>query len=97
MDVGLRPPQRPKIEIDIVKPDSTKYLDDQNEIADIGSEYPTPEQQAVDPEVSVHSAIVRHLERMQTDLAALLSRWRRVAPGAFEPDDDDAEDAGVDD
>jgi hypothetical protein len=42
-----------------------------------------PEGKVEPTEASLHSAVLENLERMQSDLAALVSKWTRFAPGEF--------------
>jgi hypothetical protein len=73
------PPQSPKIN----KADDSDLAADtghQDSPSETEHDDLTPEQRAAHFESSVHSTIVANLERMQTDLAILLTRWRSLAP-----------------
>lgn len=83
------PPQRPKVEFKIVDQDETESIETKNGSPEVDTDDLTSEQQAVRTEASVHSAIVKNLERMQTDLATLLTRWKSAVPLESELDENE--------
>lgn len=94
MPFFVLPPQRPTFEIKIVDPKAAEDAEGQDDSSKFDHDDLTPEQQAARSETSLHSAIIANLERMQTDLDTLLTRWRSAAPNESELDEDKIGDAG---
>ena len=77
------PRPQPTSEIEFVDADTAEAadLDKKSErLGDSDDQDHTPDEQAAPNDVHVHAAIVTDLERMQTDLAKLLARWRESRP-----------------
>lgn len=89
--------QRPKVEIKFVDPHAAENAEDHGDSSEVDLDDLTPEHQTARVEASAHSAIVANIERMQTDLATLLTRWRKVVPNEAELDEDEAGDAEASD
>lgn len=53
----------------------------------------TPVQQEAQAKASFHAAIVANFERMQSELATLLTRWRDTPPDPSEFDEDADEES----
>ncbi|QOK91534.1 hypothetical protein HF908_08620 [Ralstonia pseudosolanacearum] len=73
------PTSTPKVVVKIVGVDAEsddEELDGEAEEGDTEEDDAPVEQQAAQVETSIHAAIVANLERMQTDLAVLLTRWK---------------------
>ena len=87
-------PQRPKIEIKGFNPNMMEDGEDQDDSSEVDQDDHTPEQHGARAEAAIHSAIVASLERMQTDLATLLTRWRNAVPNESEDDEVDGSGFG---
>ena len=93
MPFFARPPSRPEIDIEFSDLDTkedvevdkeSKRLGDSDDQDHISDEHVTPD------DASLHAAIVSNLERMQTDLAELLTRWRKSLPCEDEGQDENS-------
>ena len=79
------PRSQPKseIKIEFVDADTAEgaELDKESDrLADSDDQDHAPDEQSAPDDVRLHTAIVSDLERMQTDLAKLLTRWRESRP-----------------
>lgn len=82
-----RSPSRPEIEFEFVNTYTTEDAEPDREserVGDSGDRERSSEEQVGSDEVSFHAMIVSNLERMQTDLADLLTRWRESPPRRIE-------------
>lgn len=87
MQFVARSPSRPEINIEFVSTGTTEgtEVDGVSEsVGDSSNEYRTSDGQAGPDDASLHAAIVSNLERMQTDLTDLLTRWRDSLPCKME-------------
>ena len=87
MSFVVRSPSKPEIEIKFVSTSTSEgaEADPESEGAgDAGDEDRTSDKQVIFDEASLHAVIVSKLERMQIDLADLLTRWREASPCKIE-------------
>jgi hypothetical protein len=80
----------PKVNVMFTDPDSTPEQDVPEDIT---------EEDTLTSDQSVHLAIVENLERMQSDLTELLTRWKRAAPevSQFDEEEDNEDEISSDD
>ena len=79
-----RSTSKPKTKIEIVSTDTTEDAEADREserVGDSSNQARTSGEQVRLDEADLHAAIVSDLERMQTDLTDLLTRWRESSPG----------------
>lgn len=88
-------PQRSEIEIKFGDAHVLATSENQGDSPEVDQDDFTP-QHAKRTDVALHSEIAANLELMQTELATLLTRWRRVAPNKIELDEDESSDMGAD-
>ena len=87
MPFVARSPSRPEIKIEFVDTGTTEgaEVDRESErVGDSSNQDRTSDEQAGPDDASLHAAIVSNLERMQTDLTDLLTRWRESLPCKIE-------------
>lgn len=90
--VARRPP-KPEIKIEFVKPGTTEGAEAGQELErvdDSGNQDRTSEEPIEPDDASLHAVIVSNLERMQTHLADLLTRWRNSSPCKTEEEDNNS-------
>ena len=78
-----RPRRRPEIELGLVDAETSERGESHIELerlGDSGNQDYTTDEQTAPTDDRLHAAIVSDLERMQTRLAELLTRWRQSAP-----------------
>ena len=93
-----RPQSRPDIKIEFVGTDTAEDaemgIDEKSErVGGPDDQDHASDEQTAPADVSLHAAIASDLERMQTDLAELLARWRESSP--CEPEGKDENSAGL--
>lgn len=83
------PPETPKFDIKIVDMDVAEESgEDQDASSEEEHDALPSDQQAARTEQSLHNAIVTNLERMQTDLSELLTRWKQMKNDEHESGED---------
>ena len=88
-----RSPSRPEIKIEFVNTDmkESAEADRKSErVGDSDNEDGTSDEQAGPDDASLHAAIVSNLERMQTDLTDLVTRWRESSTCKIEGQGEDS-------
>ena len=86
-----RPPSRPEIDIEFSDLDTKEDVEVDRESKRVGNsddQEHTSDEQGTPDDASLHAAIVSNLERMQTVLAELLTRWRKSLPCKDEDQDE---------
>lgn len=89
LDLG---PPRPKFMVEIRSADAVDETEPPAEADEDDWESLSPEDQARRAERSLHSAITANLERLQSNLDALLERWRETCAHSDSNDSEEAED-----
>ena len=87
MPVVARSSSKPEIEFEFIDTYTTEDAEPDREserVGESGDRERASEEQVRSDEVSIHAMIVSNLERMQTDLADLLTRWRESPPRRIE-------------
>ena len=82
-----RSSSRPEIEIEFVNTGTTEGAEPDREserVGDPGNRDHASDEQVEPDDASLHATIVSNLERMQTDLSDLLTRWRKASPRKIE-------------
>ena len=87
MPVVARSSSSPEIEITFVDPGTAESAETDRESGPAGG---FSEQEAPD-EASLHAEIASDLERMQTELTDLLTRWRKSSPRKTEDEDENSD------
>ena len=88
-----RSPSRPEIKIEFVNTGTTEGAEANREserVGDSGNEDSVSDEQAGPDDASLHAAIVSNLERMQTDLTDLVTRWRESSACKIEGQGEDS-------
>ena len=87
MPVVARSPSKPESEFEFVNPGTTEGAEPDREserVSDSGDRERASDEQIGSDEAGFHATIVSDLERMQTDLSDLLTRWREASPRKIE-------------
>ena len=87
MSFVARSPPKPEIKIEFADTGTTEGAEADRESeggGDSSRQDRTSDEQVIPDDASLHAVIVSNLERMQTDLADLLTRWRGSSPGERE-------------
>ena len=88
-----RPQPTSQIKFDFAGADTANAADldkKPERLGDSDDQHHAPDEQAAPDDVHLHTAIVTDLERMQTDLAKLLHRWRESRPCGRERNDEES-------
>ena len=82
-----RSTSKPDVEIEFISTDTTNAVEagqESRRVGDLRNQDPTAEKQMEPEEANLHATIVSNLERMQTNLADLLTRWQESLPYRME-------------
>lgn len=85
----VQPTEPPKVDIVYVDPTAPKQTANLKVEPEVSDHELTTEQQAIRTEVSAHEAITANLERMQSKLADLITRWKIASPDNDKLDNED--------
>lgn len=94
MPVVARSSSRPEIEISFVDPGTVESADidrKSGSVVGFGEQDHTSDEHEGQNEADLHAEIVSDLERMQTKLTDLLTRWRKSSPGKTEDEDENSD------
>lgn len=83
------PEELPKINIVYVDPTAPEETTDLRVEPEASDQELTQEQQAMRAEISAHETVTANLERMQSKLADLITRWKIASPDKDELKEDD--------
>ena len=94
MPVVAHSSPRPEIEIASIDPGTVESAETDQKSAragDFSEQDHTSDEQEVPDEPNLHAEIASDLERMQTELTDLLTRWRKSSPGKTEDEDENSD------